>query len=589
MSADITTSVEVAGTRLPTSSADLHDGKATVLDGLTIRWGRSSRLDQPRPSTASLSIAVPETLVSAVTDLCEPGAPIIVTSETAPGTVEEMIVVSSTAQQVHTIDTVARLMPAAPPPEGYAPAAWDHLPTMTRGAVYHAALTVTWLPPDSTIRVAPVYASGPWPSTWTLGPVVASTSTTGPLHALIDPPDEHLGTWVGLAIWANPLGPMWAALTTLWETIGEPWERYGRAETTRHTLTRAGASSATATPFAGRITDAALSWDETIGMPRLQLIAADASAEHANIRIGDDPWPSETAAERIGRAINAARKTIRTVIDPAPGALTLAPKDIDSQSLTQVLRAVATSTGAILWPAAHRTTGEYYRLEDLNRRRSLYKLRQAADGHAFLETASTGATILNASTLARDVDITRDTTDLATTVTVTWTEPGVDDTGKPTSTQHNEKAKDQALIDRLGHRSVSITTDLQSAADAQALANATLARSAPGGWTIPEARLDTRMPTLSPQTTLLLLDSTTRIGHPLIINGAAPWVPGFGRIPVYLDGGIYTYRNGRWTLGLQLTRAAVPGDALTWKQSPISLTWTLLDALTWLDLATATI
>lgn len=589
MSADLTTWVEVAGTRLAGAAADLESGHATVLDGLTIRWGRSSRLDQPRPSTASMSIAVPEAQVAAVTDLCAPGAPLVVTTEATPGAIDTQTVVSSPAPQSLGAGVVARLMPAAPPPEGLDPAAWDSLPVATRGAVYRAALIVDWIPPDSTIRIAPVYASGPWPSTWTTGPVAASTSTPGPLEVLIEPEDEHLGDWVGLAVWANPIGPMWTALTTPWAALGQSWERYGRAETRSHTLTRTGAASPSATPFDGRITDAVLSWDDTLGMPRLDLTCADASAEHANLMIGSDPWPAETAAERIARAIDAARIPIRTVIDPAPGALTLAPKDIDSQSLAQVLRDIASSTGAILWPAAHRTLGQYYRLEDLACRRALYRLRQAGDGRAYLETASSGATVLEASTLARDVDITRDTTDLATTVAVTWTETGVDDTGKPTSTQHTETAKDQALIERLGYRSVSITTDLATARDAQALAGRTLARSAPGGWTIPAARLNTRAPDLSAQTAILLLDATTRIGHPLIITGAAPWVPGSGRIAVYLDGGSYTYRDGRWTLALQLTRAAVPGAALTWGQIPDPLTWTLLDSLTYLDLATATI
>lgn len=588
MSADLATWVEVAGTRLPASATDLQSGRATVMDGLTIRWGRSSRLDQPRPSTASMSIAVPAAEVAAITDLCAPGAPLVITTEATPGAITSQTVVSSSAIQALGEGMVARLMPAAPPPEGMDPAAWDRLPVATRGAAYRASLTVDWIPPDSTIRIAPVYASGPWPSTWTTGPVAASATTPGPLEATLEIPDEHLGTWVGLAVWANPLGPMWTALSSTWEALGESWQRYGRAETSGHALTRTGAASAAATPFAGRITDAILSWDKTIGMPRLDLTAADASAEHANLRIGADPWPAETAVERIARAIDASRQQIRTVIDPAPGALPLAPKDIDSQSLAQVLRDVAASTGAILWPAAHRTLGQYYRLEDMSRRRALYRLRQAADGRAYLEASSNGATVLAASTLARDVQISRDTTDLATTVAVTWTQTGIDKDGKPTSTQHTETAADQALIDRVGYRSVSITTDLATASDAQRLAASTLARSAPGGWMIPEALLDTRARALPAQTVLLLLDATTRIGHPLIIDGAAPWVPGSGRIPVYLDGGSYTYRGGRWTLSLQLTRAAVPGAALTWGQIPTSLTWTLLDALTWADLATAT-
>lgn len=587
MTADLTTSVEVAGTRLPTAAADLASGSATVLDGLTIRWGRSSRLDQPRPSTASLSIAVPEAQVQDVTDLCAPGTVLIVTAASASSAIQTQTVASSPSSYTHTSTAQRRIIPAAWQAEGTNPGAWDHLPTITRGSTYALSQTASWVPPGARVYLAPLYMTGPWSSTATAGPALASRITAGTLSASLEPTDEHLGQWMGYVTYASPYYSKWSNLTGTWGTYTQQWARYGHVETTSGSLVRSGVASATATPFVGRISDAVLSWDEGIGMPRLDLTCTDASAEHANLRIGGEPWPAETAGERIARAITAAGLPIRTTIDQAPAARTLAPKDVDSQSLSQILRDVAVSTGAILWPAAHRTLGQYYRLEDLDTRRALYTLRIAPSGTAYIETASKGSTILPASTVLRDLSVRRDTEDLASVVAVQWVETTTDQSGDPSSTQHTETATDPALLARIGHRSVSILTALTTAADAQALAARTLARSAPGGWTVPEAILDTRTDAASTQTALLLLDATTRIGHPLIIAGTAEWIPGGSEIPVYLDGGSYTYRDGRWILSLQLTRAAVPGASLTWTQTPTALTWTHLDALTWADLSSA--
>ena len=585
MSADLTTSVEVAGTHLPTSAADLESGRATVLDGLTVRWGRSSRIDQPGPSTASLSIAIPAAQVGPITELCAPGARLVVTTDSASSAIQTTTVASNQSTYTHTSTTPRRIIPAAWQSEGTNPGAWDHLPTITRGSTYTLQQTVSWVPPGACVYLAPLYITGPWSSAATAGPALASRTSAGTLSASLEPTDEHLGEWMGYVAYANPYYSKWSNLTGTWTAYNQQWARYGRVETTAGSLVRSGASSATATPFAGRITDASLSWDESLNMPRLDLTAADSSAEHANLRIGSDPWPAETAAQRIARAISAAGIPIRTAIDQAPAARTLAPNDVDSQSLAQVIRDVAVSAGAILWPAAHRTLGEYYRLEDLDRRRALYTLRIASDGTAYIETASKGSTLLTASTVLRTVAVHRDTEDLASVVAVQWSEVATDQNGEPSSTQHTETATDPALLARIGYRHMSISTDLTTAVDAQALAARTIARSAPGGWTIPEAILDTRTDAASTQTALLLLDATTRIGHPLIISGSAPWVPGGSEIPVYLDGGSYTYRDSRWILSLQLTRAAVPADSIRWNQLAQSLTWANLAALTWANLA----
>ena len=585
---DFRTRVLIAGTPVADSARDLALGSPAILDGLTIRWGRASRLDQPKPSTATLTLAAPAASVAQAAELAAPGQALTIDTTTGADQITHTSLVDAPSPRMFNTEAPLILPPAPAQPEGEAPTAWDLHPVHQRGATYRASCTITHLPIGSTVRIAPVYMPTPWASTWQVGPDMATATTSGTLTAVLEPDDTHIGQWVGLAIRVDPLGPQWMSLAQPFSTHTQTFAALAYALAQDIRLVRSGALASTATVFDGRITDASLTWDDALKMARLAITATDSAAEHANIRIGGEPWPQESAQQRIARALGSAPVSIPAYIDPEKAGLTLAPIDVDSTSLAQVLRDIAVSTGSILWIASHKTIGEYYRFENLAKRRALYALRLAADGTAYIDPVSHGATRVPASAIRRSITVLRDTSDLATSVSVTWTETSIGPDGKPTSAQHTETARNHDLIAYRGYRSTSITTTLARAEDANRLAAETLARSAPGGWTIPEATLDTATGALDAQTLLVLLDSNTRIGTPILISDTAAWVPGSPTIAVYLDGGAYTYRDGRWSLGLQLTRAAVPGDSIPWKALPPALDYPHAASLTFADLSSVT-
>jgi hypothetical protein len=345
-----------------------------------------------------------------------------------------------------------------------------------------------------------------------------------------------------------------------------------------------------ATAFEGRITTTPVQWDDHLRRPVMTITATDPSAELANLRLGDQPWPAETAATRLARVVALTGLPLRHSIDHDLRDVLMGPRDVDSQPASSLLEEVATTTGGVLWPLTHATTGPYLRIEDTTSRLALYGLVIPDEGPVTIAPAAHGAITVPASVLDRDgTTISRDTTDLATVVAVRWTETGTDEDGKPTSVEHTETTTDPDRLTAYGYRSVSTSTALTTQAAARALAQRILSLTAPGSWTIPEAHWDTDRPGTEPLAVLAAVDSTRRAGLPLMLTGVAPWIPGAPDIPVYLDGGHLQYAGGRWVIDLTLTRAATTARALTWADTPPALTWQRMTRLTWADLAHATL
>lgn len=584
MTTTISASLTIGGQLISPSASALTTGTAAVLDGLKITWGRSTRLDQPRTSILTATLAVPEADLDRILSLITPGTPAIVTAPTQSTTPQTSTLFTHGAHTSPGLQWIHHT-PGPIQADNKAPTAWDAIPVVTPGSTYTLTLIVSRMPEGSTLHLRPVYYSGPWENARESGPEIITATEAGTLTATITPPPSQIGKWVGIAYSIDPCGPTWTTLTpATWTQIPGTWNDFTTASISHTRLTRSGTHDLTPTVFAGRITDVRLSYSDTVKMLILDVTAADSSAEHANMRIGEPTWPKESVAARVDHVITATGKPIKTIIDETLTTTTLAAVDIDRQSPLTVLKDVATSVGAILWPAAHRTIGEYYRFEDLGRRTSLYRLKIGPDG-AYIEATAKGSIPIPASALARDISIERDTTDLATVVTVSWADQTLDDDGTIITTQRYETIEDTDRLSRYGHRAISITTDLTTKTDAATLAADLLARSAAGGWMIPDATWDTSTPTTNPTDVLPALDSTSRIGMPVTLTGVATWVPGSPTIPAYLDGGVYTYTGGRWLLSLKLTRASTPGNSITWNQIPQTLTWTQLNTLTWADMS----
>jgi len=591
MTQAITCELAINGRTVADSAASLAAHDVTALAGLSVQWGRRSRLDQPEPATLSATLALPSGIGAprALEDLQAGMSATVTASYTAPAQTTTVITARpETLTAGSPTRPVTRIYPPAVfAQDGHSPAAWDTIPKTAAGTVLHAAVTLT-IPDQARASVAPVYFTAPWARSAQIGNPIITVTSSGTYQQDFTP--ERPGTWVGMAIIFDPIAPLWRTMARRWPAYEQRWQDYTRITISAALLTRTDTPIYTATVFTGRITDIPVTYDARLQRPIATITAAEYPAEMANIRIGSKPWPRETARERIERIISEAGIKITAITDSAPGALTLAPLDVDRREPWALLQDIAHSTGAILWPATHAVTGDYVRLEDLDQRKALYALNVPPSGQVTIDPAADHAMSIPAAVVQRSgITIKRDTTDIATTVEVRWKETTTDQQGEQTLTDRVVNESDPQRLAAYGYRSMSVQTDLTNEQDARRLAARTLDRTTPGGWQIPAATWDTDYPGTDPLNVIAALDSTRRIGLPLMLTGVASWVPGAPNIPVYLDGGTCTFDQGRWLLAMTLTRAATRADSVRWQQVPRPVTFARLARLTWAQLSAATI
>lgn len=583
----ITCSLAINGAKVADSATSLADGDTTALDGLAVEWGRTTRLDQPNPATCRARLALPAIDTAAALEQLRPGLPVEVTAVYQAGRTTSTVlsVPSETLTAGQPVRQVQRLYPPYTfAQHGSSPDSWDEIPRVTSRTELTVTITLA-IPNFTTVTVRPAYFSGPWPTAYTPGPICLTATSSGTYtRTIVTPPDD---TWVGLLVAFTPAGPSWQQMPGRWAAHSERWNHYSQCTVSNLHLERTDEPTYIATVFTGRISDIPVSYSHALHRPVATMTAVEFPAEMANVRIGAQPFPSESAEKRINRITQLTGLQIKTVIDERPASRHLAPLDIDNQDPWSVLTNIATSTGAIIWPATHATTGPYIRVEDLDKRQALYTLTIPPTGSITIDPAAQNAVIVPANSIHNNITIKRDTTDLATLIKISWKEVTRNDKGDLETHDQTEHTQDAARLAAYGYRSLSISTDLDTADQARDLAEKTLARTAPGGWQIPAATWDTTLPGSDPISVIAALDSTRRIGLPIMITGVATWVPGAPNIPVYLDGGSYTFSKGAWTLSLNLTRAATPANALTWRQTPAPVVWSRLNRLTWADLSAA--
>jgi hypothetical protein len=334
--------------------------------------------------------------------------------------------------------------------------------------------------------------------------------------------------------------------------------------------------------FAGTITDISLEFDEEARRPVLSLTAADTLADLEHVYLGGEVWETESLQSRIDKITRALPSTIapNIVIDPVPAARTLIWEDVDNQSAATLLKSAATSAGAVMWAATHKTTGPYIRMEDPSTRGAL-GIISLVNGK-IKTTALKAAHSLSASQLLRAGALTQSNSDAASVARLTWKQPGIDSDGRRTSTDRTITIEDRDLVRRIGYRTVSLSTSLAIQSQAEAAAARLFRTYLPGGFSIPHLTWDTRVhPDMTqPDTLAALLDATRRLGLMLSITELPEWYPA-RTITAFIDGGRYTYEKQRWRLELNTTTTAATGRGLTWNQLPPGLTWNQTLPLTW--------
>jgi hypothetical protein len=196
---------------------------------------------------------------------------------------------------------------------------------------------------------------------------------------------------------------------------------------------------------------------------------------------------------------------------------------------------------------------------------------------------------LSACLVLRDpVQWVQDVSDVVTRVSVTWKVQGTDAEGKPVTTDATELVVDSALETTHGTRGVSVSTQLQSAADAANVAGRIVGRTSPSNWRASGLSIDDEDVIGDAQGVALMLgflDGTSRIGAAVVIGDLPLWSPAGSVAGVYLEGGTYRYVGGRWVLELAVSAAEGLGGSAAWDEIEPSWTWDQWSpAISWNDL-----
>ena len=562
-------------------SADHFDNEPTALDGLSISWGRTSIVDQPETSTLSMDIALPTAQAAAMVDTITVGSTVEVTAvQTDP--IPPLLIIKDATHRTVTGATVTggpeelrltvidsscyvTLRPAAWLTSGR----WTNTERVRVAADYlfTADLSVTT---GYVVSIRPVFHTSAVSTDpveygdWQEIPYFTGTQSVA---LTLRPDRRQIGKWISLEIEF--------AANSSWSGV--------ELRLTNPKLTRLTSTSAIADVFTGRITDTHVQYNQRLDRPVLQVIAADVSAPLSNTRIGGDPWPKETATKRVERILTAAGSSQAAEFLGAPSTLQLAAVDIDSQPAWALLQGVADSTGTILWIA------DTLWYEDPSNRASLYRFTVPTTGPAYLEVSAAAAVKLPAGVFDRNsARVQRNPGDVATEATVRWADLEARD-GEMVRVDREVTVHNHALAAQIGVHQISVSTDLTTAAAAQDLAGDLLALAAPAGFFLTGLTWDTRVPQTDAAQVITALDARARIGLPLIITNVPEWVPGSPALPVYLEGGNYTYQRGRWILDLITSKTSLSAPSIAWADLPAALTWARLSDLTWDQISSATL
>ena len=544
-------------------------------------------------------MAVPEADASRVLDLLAPGKRIVATATTPLSS--KPLPYSYTASLLWMPKgegESADLAPGPIQPRLTNPTAWDKVPRFSPDQAIKLTFTLTTQVNVLTLVVAPIYYSAPWAESGTIDTQRAITITNPPsgtytISSLgvadwsigLDP--RRVGSWVGFRVTATINGARFVDEHTPFSVSQRRWQDYNGLVMTRAVIETTTSPTRTSTIFSGRIAAAPISYDEALKTARVNLECNDWTVDLENKKVGAKPFTPEPTSARLARILALCPGVQVEPLSPATSARRLAARDVDAQNPMDLLRELAASNDAILWPLAHATRGEYFKFEDQDTRKSLYYLSwDQGTGNATPRGRPPRGVVISARAITRGgFTVTRDLSDITTAARVTYKTTDAD--GK----QHDADAVATApeREREYGTRELRISTWLDRKEDAEALATALLNRTGPGGWVITGSQAISAHPTMSGDTLASLLDASTRAGLAVTLTDLPPWVPGNPKVPVYLAGGTYKYSKGTWTLDLTLTRAATSGGAAAWGQLPTRATWTRMGPLPFADIASLTI
>jgi hypothetical protein len=621
MSTGTTCTVLVDGVRAVDGSPGDPANAPTVLDDLTVTWGREDTMTQPAPDTCTFTVYDPTGAgfgstyrVGHRVDVQARGdtypAP-SVTTFTNPGFETATVTwspVGGTAARTTTrtrtganalavrpntagVPVSVLLAPAPFQPPGTNPDAWDAIPTTKTGQTWTATVSV-WAPAWASVTARAALFTGPYVAAGTPAGTPQTVDGDNAWHTITA---QHVvqvdDQWVGLYLTLSPTGPAWDQLpsTLTWDGFDPTlsWDDQGTLYVDDAQVTSPAAGTGRGVlVFSGRITNLSSSWQDA---PTLNVTAAGFTADLDNRTVGDQPWVVESVAARTQRILTLAGLPITIDIDTSIDQTLLTWRDVDAQGATGLLQEIAESVDGVLWPAVHESLGAYLRLEDPELRTPLLQLALVDGVIVIVQGDPNIGYDLSACTLLREPAIwVQDVADVVTRVAVDWNVQGVDDKGQPKITTATEQLVDTALEVQHGTRRVQVSTQLQAAADAVEVAQRILSRTSPDGWRAEGLTIDDDDVVPGAQGVALvldLLDGTSRIGAPIVLGDLPYWSPAGAVAGVYLEGGAYRFTGGRWVLELSVSASTGLGGSAAWDELDPTWTWNQWDpSLTWNDL-----
>lgn len=638
--------VWIDGQRAACTASDLEAGLATVLDGLSMNWGRATILEQPGVGTCSFKIR--DNQIDDSPDLLSMihvgSTADVYASATIPSQGDESIMIDGSFEglmpgpvpgsRAHLLGgTAASIVPggvdgvqalqfqrdtvaAAPaqvvlPPmpfeaDGLNPDAWDYVARIRQGDEWHYSVSVK-LPPGRTGHVVAVPYAGPWKSAALDESLLDIDSTsipgdlqwhrvTGTIRSSSPEP-----VWVGLGVLVTlPSGEAWNVQppAETWADQTLRWMDYEVAYVDNVEVLVPNVTERRVLVFSGHVTDATLRAANSDTAVEIDITAADYGASLENDTIGDEPWPQQTVGIRASRINELARLDMPLNVDPGLAEVTVAARDVDAQPVLGLLQDLAQSAGGTLWTTTHATLGPYLWMEDPQSREAVLQL-ELQGGVIVVAPTDAHAAIISARDVLRDpVEWNQSVAEVVTAVNVRWMDQVVGEDYVVETVERTATATDEIGIETYGLRRLSVSTELTTAQDALALSEQLLRASRGTDWkaqgyTIDFGQIQKMIPTVTntDRTTALMdmLDGTTRIGLALLLIELPTYTPTGVEASAYLEGGNYTYSNGSWSLDLTISPSMGQGHSAEWEELPPAWRWTDLDpALTWKDIYGAT-
>lgn len=626
MSAGIGCTVYVDGERFADGSPGDDPLAPTALAGLSIKWGRETTVDQPEPSTCTFRVLdeqggeafldrlrtgltvdvtatgtiYPDPTVGTFLDpgFDNPDTPVILANTDGSASSGVFAMLPRDASKRMT----ASFAPAPFEAEGQNPDGWDAIPQTNAGQTWRITTRII-LAPGSTAEIRPVVYTGPWRSAAIVidqPTLVTADDVWTDVEASFVPATN--GRWVGLQISIFPTGSRWVDVptSTTWVDV-DPARTWLDMATARidsvDAFAPAGGIERTVLVYSGRITDLVAQWDTGPDAVVVDVTSQDFTADLDNVRVGDEPWTVEAMQARFQRILGLTGLGVTATIPDSIGTTLVSYQDVDSQPAIGLLKDLTQSVDGVLWSATHQTTGPYLQVEDPDLRSPLAHLEMVDGVIVIVEGGATGTALeISACDVLRDpVQWTQTVADVTTRVSVTWLEQGLDDNGQPSTTDRTVTTVDADLEAQYGQRGLSVQTLLQSAADADDVADRVLARTSAYGWRAEGIYLDDdtlETPDARAAVTLLeLLDGTRRNGRSIRLTDLPDWSPVGHDVGVYLEGGTYAFDVDRdnddtiWQLDLTVSNASGSGESLTWVDLDPTWQWVQVDpSISWLDL-----